>query len=662
MARLCNAKGMTRVEVVVAVLASVFFLSILPPMFRHAKSNAARDTCRANLAMIGKAMLVYANDYQGALPHAGSQYTIWGEVADWKGQNRTQAFGLAAQGSGGAASISSCFYLLVKYAEVMPKYFVCPGDTGTTEFQLSDQARLPRGFELIDAWDFGSESYKHCSYAYHLPFGMYALTVAGDPGMAVAADRNPFLTSPAAAARDLTTFTPDLPAAGYPGTSETARQGNANAHQLDGQNVLFLDTHVSFEKRSFCALDDDNIYTVSANQLRGDAKGMIPVPPTVTIMSRTDSVLVHDPPLQKPTIREAPEVDSKSLQQTAVVATLDCPLPEHKNAIWCSTFQIAWDKFKQDIIGEPIHVVGAEELADRLNRAQFPIAAIEEESYYAVAGFVKNGIIEQIQSQMRQRFPSEPVPTFDSRNRTLPDVIVAYTYLNVDVGFERPYYACPNAFDFEDSAGTRTGVTAFRAQTDERYADSYRVRDQVDVLYYNDGESAEAVQFAVDLSKRTQPYQVVLARMPRGNTLGEAVKMLQEKMGARKNDRDYETLRKLRPTDTLIVPDVLYKLTHHFDELLNKNFGNKQWLDSFFFEAQQKIDFSLSRTGVVLKSEARLRATRGATADVEKPRHLHFDRPFLICVQKREPDATPFFLMWVDNAELMQPYDKSNKP
>lgn len=37
-----------------------------------------------------------------------------------------------------------------------------------------------------------------------------------------------------------------------------------------------------------------------------------------------------------------------------------------------------------------------------------------------------------------------------------------------------------------------------------------------------------------------------------------------------------------------------------------------------------------------------------------KPRHLRFDRPFLICVRKREPGATPFFLMWVDNAELMQ--------
>jgi hypothetical protein len=91
--------------------------------------------------------------------------------------------------------------------------------------------------------------------------------------------------------------------------------------------------------------------------------------------------------------------------------------------------------------------------------------------------------------------------------------------------------------------------------------------------------------------------------------------------------------------------------------LQGKPLVNQRTRDYAFCEARQKIDFTLSPTGVVLKSEARLRATRGGPAKVEKPRFLHFDRPFLICVQKREPNATPFFLMWVDNAELMKKYD-----
>jgi hypothetical protein len=366
---------------------------------------------------------------------------------------------------------------------------------------------------------------------------------------------------------------------------------------------------------------------------------------------------------QTKTHARAPEVDSKNLKQTVVVATLDCPLPEHKNAIWCATFQMAWDKLKQNIIGEPIQVLGAEELANRLNAGPFPTGSIEEKSYYATAGFVKKGIIQQIQKEMKQRFPSEPAPTFDSRYRTLPDVMLAYAYLNVGIEFERPFYANPNAFDFLDSAGTRTSVTAFRAQTGARQESVNRVREQVEVLYYDDGSPTGGTEFAVDLSNETRPYQVILACLPRSNTLDEAAKTLHSKIAGFRNDRDYEVLRKLRPIDTLIVPDVAYKLTHHFDELLNKHFGNHRWREYFFSEALQKIDFALSRKGVVLRSDARVRpATRGsAPAEEQKPRHFHFDRPFLICIQKREPNATPFFLMWVDNAELMKPYGNDNQ-
>jgi hypothetical protein len=354
-------------------------------------------------------------------------------------------------------------------------------------------------------------------------------------------------------------------------------------------------------------------------------------------------------------------IDSNSLKQTAVIATLDGPLPEHKNAIWCSTFQMAWDKFKQDIIGEPIQVLGAEELANRLNGTPFPAGSIEEKSYYAAAGFVKSGIIERIQKDMRQRFPSEPAPTFDSRYTTLPDVALAYAYLNVDVGFKYPYFTCLRAFDFQSSGGAKTGVTAFSAavQAGGHSKNEEQVREQAEILFYDEGQVSDPVQFAVDLSKQSQPYQVILARMTRCNTLGDAAQALREKTAGFKNDPDYELLRKLRPIDTLMVPDVAYKVTHHFEELLGKHLGNPKWPDTFIFEALQKIDFTLSRTGVVVKSEARVAKTTASKrppSELEKPRHLLFDRPFLICVQKREPNATPFFLMWVDNAELMTKY------
>ena len=150
---------------------------------------------------------------------------------------------------------------------------------------------------MIDAWDFGENPEEHVSYSYHLPFGQYALTTSSEPGLAVAAERNPWIPSPAGDPVDenWNLFMPDT-ATYSAGTTETALMGNAISHQGDGQNVMFLDTHVTFEKRAFCSLEDDNIYTKSGNSNRGDAFG---TRPTATSSdnpaNRKDSLLVHDP-------------------------------------------------------------------------------------------------------------------------------------------------------------------------------------------------------------------------------------------------------------------------------------------------------------------------------------------------------------------------------
>ncbi len=74
--------------------------------------------------------------------------------------------------------------------------------------------------------------------------------------------------------------------------------GNASAHRgwanrKDGQNVLFLDMHVAYEKRSYCGVADDNIYTswVGADKMRGQSPKLGSQP-----ADARDSLLVNDPP------------------------------------------------------------------------------------------------------------------------------------------------------------------------------------------------------------------------------------------------------------------------------------------------------------------------------------------------------------------------------
>ena len=288
-------KGFTLVELLVVIAIIALLMGILMPALARVRQIAFRMVCGTNLSGMGKAMLIYSNDYDDEFPRAGGRTSLWGgSIADWTATNRFQAYGLGSDGSSGTATITSSFYLLVKYAEVTPKSFICKSDSGTREFKPVDYGAGE--LELIELWDFGGAAQgdgptTHCSYSYHLPYGLYALTTSSEPGMAVAADRNPWIDSPAASADNkiaqFSNFNPE-------GGKEFTNIGNAIAHQEDGQNVLFMDGHVDFERQAFCGINDDNIYTFWDG---GDIRiGGLPTPGASEPMNRLDSLLVHDDP------------------------------------------------------------------------------------------------------------------------------------------------------------------------------------------------------------------------------------------------------------------------------------------------------------------------------------------------------------------------------
>jgi uncharacterized membrane protein len=265
----------------IAIPVVLFFLGQLLMVARG--SISYRLYCGTNLSGIGKAMLIYSNDYNDELPRAAGLKSTWGPTPNYQADTRSAAYGLT-NNANGQASISASFYLLVKYAEITSKSFLCKGDRKTTEFIPAKYGA--RNKDLNDLWDFGPDPSKHVSYAYHIPYGPYPLTASSDPAMAVAADRNPWLISPGAKPRNFNAFDPD-------GPEEAIRTGNTPFHKEDGQNVLSMDGHSSFERFSTCGLNDDNIYT--SHNGPDIKKG---TPPTLKSQpaDTNDSLLLHDPP------------------------------------------------------------------------------------------------------------------------------------------------------------------------------------------------------------------------------------------------------------------------------------------------------------------------------------------------------------------------------
>jgi type II secretory pathway pseudopilin PulG len=270
-------KCFTLVELLVVIGIIAVLMGILLPALSAVRRTAQRVVCGSNLAGIGKAMLLYANEHGGDYPRAGGAGSTWGtdgEISAWADQTGVQ-YGTSLPAP---VTITSSLYLLVKYADVTPGQFVCKGDSGTKEFKLSDATSLPAEVDdVTDVWDFGnttdigSDNFpgNRNSYAYHDPYTLtgrsFPLGSYSNPASPVMADRNPYLDKNAASYLDGVGSTPPNPPKWEtlptpPHYADPDKKGNAAAHQREGQNVLFNDTHAGFVKFPNVGISNDNIW------------------------------------------------------------------------------------------------------------------------------------------------------------------------------------------------------------------------------------------------------------------------------------------------------------------------------------------------------------------------------------------------------------------
>ncbi|MHC4644958.1 MAG: hypothetical protein ACYTBJ_05630 [Planctomycetota bacterium] len=259
-------RAFTLIELLVVIIVIIFLVGVLLPGVGGPRSRAIQLVCQTNLAGIGQAMHLWANEHTGSYPRAGDEVGVWSDVGrlyDWDAASEADAF------RDGMATVTSSLYLLTKYYGVGPKQFVCGGDDGAMPFKIRYITRT-RINNFSQAWDFGDGSYPlyippggYCSYAYHMPYfdpATYeSVTVTDEfnPRSPVCADRNPFLDG---------------------NVTDPQVGDNSAAHLGRGQNVLYRDGSTRFEKTVTVGINGDNIYTYGDyGSGGGDPNGTPPV-------------------------------------------------------------------------------------------------------------------------------------------------------------------------------------------------------------------------------------------------------------------------------------------------------------------------------------------------------------------------------------------------
>jgi len=285
-------KGFTLIELLVVIAIIAMLLAILMPALGKVKKLAQRLVCGTNLKGMANGMEVYAFDYEDDYPSQGGKgWNIWTDGAAgnyWKNSSYEWSK-LDASGSDGtyednAVTISASLYMLVKVADVGVKSFICAG--GQEEAFVNDFDTDTINMDMVELNDFGPTPVDHYSYSYQMPYGnagnprdrWFPARGTSNPANAIMADKNPWFdsrfTNPD---KQNTTSTYNNADNGilaesffdmvalYTMDGEIYKKqvANSGAHDREGQNVLFGDGHVSFEKTPNVGAKYDNIYTSS---------------------------------------------------------------------------------------------------------------------------------------------------------------------------------------------------------------------------------------------------------------------------------------------------------------------------------------------------------------------------------------------------------------
>jgi len=297
------------------------------------------------------------------------------------------------------------------------------------------------------------------------------------------------------------------------------------------------------------------------------------------------------------------------------------------NYVWGGAMNLAWTELAENIISEDIKLNTEDKIAlkmvEKLNNAPFFKNDLDEESYYIKSGYGQK-TVDDINRESKKKFPSKSFS--DLKMNLSPRDIISYAYFLKEVEYE-------TEFEKDNVSFNGQKVTGFIAENEAQ-------RDNVKIIKYENDD-----KFIIKLQLKDKNDELILAKgydMTNQQTVVEEIN---------KNNKEY--LSTIGESDRFKAPKL--HLDHHRDyvELINKYLENKGFETYFIAQMFENIKFDMDEKGARVENEAVITLSKSAMMEPEKPKNFILDKPYWV-VMKRTDSKNPYFILGVNNVELME--------
>jgi hypothetical protein len=305
------------------------------------------------------------------------------------------------------------------------------------------------------------------------------------------------------------------------------------------------------------------------------------------------------------------------------------------NYVWGGAMNLAWTELADNIVKDTIQLVtndkAALQMLDKLNHPVMTVQDIDAESYYVKSGFGPQ-TQDIINRESRKKFPGK---SFDDLNYNLGETdIISYAYFLKQVEYL-------TRFKKQDVPFLRKMVQGFAAD-EESYQNVY-------ILKYENED-----KFLVGIKLKDMKDQIFLAKGYPMESPEEVIKMLREKVPVQ-NSNEYNLGLPMREGDIFQAPFLSLNHERDYVEMLGKVLKNRIEGREYFIDVmKEKIRFDMDEKGARVENEGVIvmRETSAGPGN-DKIRTMILDKPYWV-VMKRYDSNNPYFILGVNNTELMQ--------